>query len=182
MVELLLVNTKPEYGEQYWVDHMLDQLEGKLRYYKYHVITEAEYGGPYDKLRLFKEFKDPETKYIYLDLDMVVRSNIDSLVRSEFTLLDAWWRPEFHTPLNSSVMSWSGDYSRIHDNFVDDLDYHMLKYHKGIDEYIYKEVGYQTYPRVCDSYNWTMSNLFPITLYNQAKDVLREDILRTYRQ
>lgn len=178
MVELLLVNTKPGYGEQYWVDHMLEQVEGNLNYYRHHVITDSQYGGPYDKLRLFKEFKDPDVTYLYLDLDLVVRGNINSLVRQRFTLLNAWWRPEFHTPLNSSVMSWKGDRSDIHDKFEADFDYMMLKYNKGIDEYIYKEVDYLTYPRVCDSYHWTMSNLFPITLYNQAKDVLREDILR----
>ena len=45
--------------------------------------------------------------------------------------------------------------------------------HKGIDEFIYKEVEYETYGKVCDSYAWGGGNL-PITLYNHAKDKLWE--------
>ena len=51
----------------------------------------------------------------------------------------------------------------------------MVKYNKGIDEYIYKEVEYETYNKVCDSYNWPSdkeAGEYPITLYNQAKDII----------
>lgn len=69
-------------------------------------------------------------------------------------------------------MSWCGDYSYIHDKFAEDPDYYMVKYNKGMDEYIYKEIEYDLYGMVCDSYNWDYGSTgnFPVTLYNQAKD------------
>ena len=166
-MELILVNTPPKYGEQWWVDNIIS----KVNYDSLHIITNVVFGGVYDKLRIFNECKD-EKQYLYLDLDIDIKSNIDHLLRKEFTLLHAWWRPAYHTPLNSSIMSWCGDRSDIYHKFNSDPDYYMVKYHKGIDEFIYKEIEYKTYDKVCDSYSWPTDGEYPITLYNQAKDKL----------
>ena len=168
-MEIVLVNTAPSYGEKIWVDnivHMLKNVDAK--YDDLHVIDDALYGGVYDKLRIFDLFRTG--RYLYFDLDVVIGGDISHLWCDEFTLLHAWWRPEFHTPLNSSIMSWSGDCSYLHDNFVKELDYNLVKYYKGIDEYFYKECEYKTYGMVCDSYSWNGGKL-PITLYNHdSKD------------
>lgn len=172
-MEIVLVNTPPAYGDSKWVDnikYMLDNVGAK--YDRIHVIDDIVYGGVYDKLRLFDTFR--EGQYLYFDLDVIINGDISQLWRTNFTLLHAWWRPEFHTPLNSSIMSWSGDHSIIYDNFVRNLDYSMVKYYKGIDEYFYKECEYDTYGIVCDSYSWGGGKL-PITLYNHdAKDKIWE--------
>lgn len=175
-MEIILLNTKPAYGESVWVDnirHMLNTC-GEIwdeTYDKITVVDEPVYGGVYDKLRLFDLFRDGQ--YLYFDLDILIRGPFEHLCRSEFTLLHAWWRDAFHTPLNSSIMSWQGDHSHIHDKFAEDPDYYMVKYHKGIDEFIYKEIEYNTYGMVCDSYMWGGEN-FPITLYNHARNKLWE--------
>ena len=168
-MEVILVNTPPEYGNKLYISnitYMLEKVNSKFE--KIHVIDDVVYGGVYDKLRIFDKFRDGQ--YLYLDLDVVIKSNIDHLCRESFTLLDAWWRPMFHTPLNSSIMSWKGNYSHIHDKFAKDPDYYMIKYNKGIDEFIYKEIEYKTYGMVCNSFNWNNSDDYPVTLYNQAKD------------
>ena len=175
VMEIVLLNTLPEYGESKWVkniEHMLKNVN--QQYNKIHVIDDIVFGGVYDKLRIFDLFR--EGQYIYLDLDIVITEQIENLCRKDFTLLHAWWRPQYHTPLNSSIMSWSGDHSYIYDKFIEDPEYYMLKYNKGIDEFIWKEIPHQTYGLVCDSYNWKHEGAanFGITLYNQAKDKIWE--------
>ena len=169
-MEIVLVNTPPIYGQKLWVDNIAHMLERTgTKYDVIHVIDDIVFGGVYDKLRLFDYFKT--NQYLYLDLDLIITGNIEHLVRDEFTLLDAWWRPQYHTPLNSSIMSWSGDCSYIFEKFNEDPDYYMVKYNRGIDEFIWKEVEYNTYGMVCDSYNWDFGTTgqYPVTLYNQAR-------------
>lgn len=169
-MELILVNTPPKYGDSYWEKRIIDLVEPD----SYSIITESVFGGVYDKLRIFDEHRE-DKQYLYLDLDMVIRGDVRHLLRKEFTLLHAWWRPEYHTPLNSSIMSWYGDRSDIFDHFNSDPDYYMVKYHKGIDEFIYKEIQYNTYDKVCDCYDWPSDKEYPITLYSQNLDKMPND-------
>ena len=88
-------------------------------------------------------------------------------MKEKFTLLFAWWRKELHTPLNSSIISWKGDQSHIYDKFYEDEDYSRVKYYRGIDEYIYKEIDYETYDKVCWSWWWDKTfKDYPICLFN----------------
>ena len=169
-MELVLVNTPPKYGDKRWTDNVLHMLKGNLDLSKVHIINDIVFGGVYDKLRIFDICKTKNVQYLYLDLDILIKGNIRHLLRKNFTLLHAWWREPFHTPLNSSIMSWQGDYSHIYHKFMEDPDYYMVKYHKGIDEFIYREIKYDTYDKVCDSYNWPTDDEYPITLFNQAQD------------
>ena len=182
-MEIILVNNPPAYGQQVWVDnikHMLDRVGEE--YDAIHVMDDVVHGTVYDKLVLFDRFRTGQ--YLYLDLDVVITSTISHLCRTEFTLLNAWWRPCFWTPLNSSIMSWSGDHSYIYKKFDEDPDYYMVKYWKGIDEFFFKEIEYETYDKVCKSYAWmkeweqTTEGVavdVPVILYNHdAKDKLWE--------
>ena len=169
-MEIVLLNTPPVYGQQVWVDNIKHMLDNSGREYDtIHVVDDVVYGGVYDKLLLFDRFR--KGQYLYFDLDIVINGSIVDLYTNKFTLLTAWWREAFHTPLNSSIMSWCGDHSHIHDKFADDPDYYMIKYNKGIDEFIFKEIEYKTYGKVCDSFAWGGGNM-PITLYNHTKDKL----------
>ena len=171
-MEIVLLNTPPGYGQQIWVDNIKYMLDNNNKEYDtIHVMKDVVYGSVYDKLVLFDRFR--KGQYLYFDLDIIINGSIVDLCTTKFTLLKAWWREAFHTPLNSSIMSWYGDYSHIHDKFAEDPDYYMVKYHKGIDEFIYKEIEYETYGKVCDSYAWGGGKL-PITLYNHARDKLWE--------
>ena len=127
-------------------------------------------GSVYDKLFLFKNFKDNE-QYLYFDLDVVIKSDISHLIRNDFTLLNAWWRLPAHTPLNSSIMSWYGDHSYIYDKFYQDEDYYRVKYWRGIDEYIFKEIDYKIYDKVCWSWMFDKNELeYPVCIFNQSHE------------
>jgi hypothetical protein len=141
---------------------------GKLKYDEVHIIREGE-GVVFDKLQMFKECTD-NVNYLYFDLDIIIKDSITHLIKDTFTLINAWWRDSYHTPLNSSIMAWKGDYSSIYDKFHEDEDYSRVKYWKGIDEYIYKEISYNVYnEKVCWSYPWNRKELdYSVCLFNHA--------------
>ncbi len=169
MVTIILVCTGKRYDEWY-VDNILYMIceFGKLEYDKVHIIRDGE-GSYYDKLKMFKYFKKEEN-YLYFDLDIIIKDDITHLLRNSFTVLDAWWRPKFHTPINSSIMSWKGDCSYIYDNFYKDEDYSRVKYWRGIDEYLFKEVKHDLYQKVCWSWYWdkTIKN-YSVCLFNHEQ-------------
>ena len=174
-MELILVNTPPKYGGTWWTNNIIHTLEGNLDIDKVNIINDIVFGGVYDKLRIFEMCKDENTQYLYCDLDVLIKGNVRHLLRKEFTLLHAWWRKPAHTPLNSSIMSWSGDCSHIFHKFNDDLDYNMVKYYKGIDQFIYEKIEYNTYDKVCDTYKWNnKTDLYPITLYNDSLEEFKK--------
>ena len=54
-----------------------------------------------------------------------------------------------------------------YDKFYEDEDYSRVKYWRGIDVYIYKEIDYNTYDEVCWSYPWNRKELnYPVCLFN----------------
>ncbi len=167
MVVVVLVRTGKKYDEWYEnnIIYMIKKF-GERSDTKYHIIREGE-GSVYDKLKMFKECTD-DVNYLYFDLDIIIKKPIDHLIKDNFTLINAWWRAPLHTPLNSSIMSWKGDYSYIYDKFYEDEDYSRVKYWKGIDEYIYKEMDYNTYDdKVCWSYPWNRQELdYSVCLFN----------------
>ena len=173
MLDILLVNTGDKYPQIYTdnIIYMLDKTGSK--YDNVHIITEEQYDGVWNKLQLFRDFK--KGPYLYFDLDVCLTKNVEYLQRKQFTLLKAWWREKYHTPLNSSVMSWEGDYSFYYNIFNTNPDYYMMKY-KGIDQYIYElDMSYTTYEPVCTSYNWQgFNDNWGVTIFNQAYDKMRE--------
>ena len=157
MVVVVLVRTGKKYDEWY-ENNIIHMIQDNLNYDDICVIREGE-GSVYDKLKMFKVCTD-DVNYLYFDLDIIIREAVDYLIKDHFTLINAWWRAPLHTPLNSSIMSWKGDYSHIYDKFYEDEDYSRVKYWKGIDEYIYKEIEHNTYDyKVCWSYPYNRKEL-----------------------
>jgi hypothetical protein len=135
--------------------HMIDTYSG-LEYDSFEVMEEDLYGNWYNKLLMYDKFRDGEN--LYFDLDVVIHNKLPDLVRKNFTLLhDGWWREPAHTPLNSSIVSWTGDVSEIYDIFDRDEEYYLKKYNRGSDEFYYREfednpiLHYETYGKVCPS-------------------------------
>jgi len=190
MVTVVLVCTGNKYDEWY-VDNVLYMIckHGKLEYDRVHIIRDGE-GSVYDKLQMFKECAKDE-HYLYFDLDVVIKGPITRLVKDDFTLLHAWWRRPAHTPLNSSIMSWWGDNSHIYDEFYEDEDYNRVRYYRGIDEFIHKNIDHKLYDKVCWSFPFYTEEMFyPVCLFNHGfsnmihkapwtqKYILQEDFLQ----
>lgn len=71
--------------------------------------------GWWAKLQLFYHFQD-NGQYLYLDLDTVVVGDLFPLLSDKLSMPKNWAQSG-HGGGQSSVMSWSGDYSMISDNF-----------------------------------------------------------------
>ena len=109
--------------------HMIDTYSG-LKYDEFVVVSSDLYGNWYNKLQMYDIYRDGEN--LYFDLDVIIYDKLGTqIIRKDFTLLDdTWWREPAHTPLNSSVVSWTGDVS------------HIWKKFKSNDEYYLKTVSY----------------------------------------
>lgn len=174
---IVLVATGDYYGDPWWVENMEHMLlESGTDYDYLQVVRDEVYGGVFDKLTIFERFQDSSTEYLYLDLDMTIHDSLDHLYRKDLTVLHAWWREKLHTPLNSSVISWTGNYSWIHTVFAQDPEYFMLKYQKGIDQYLYEIQKPKKYGPVCNSMRYGgWNDLWPICLFNQRSDTMRSE-------
>jgi len=128
---------------------MIDKYSG-LFYNSFEVIENDIYGNWYNKLQMYDKFRDGQN--LYFDLDVIIYNKLPDLIRKEFTLLnDSWWREPAHTPLNSSIVSWTGDVSHIWKKFKSNEDLYLKQYNKGSDEFYYKEIDFRTYDKICPS-------------------------------
>ena len=103
---------------------------------------------------------------IFFDLDVIIYNKLPDLTRKNFTLLDdSWWREPAHTPLNSSIVSWTGDISYVWKKFKSNEEFYLKRYNKGSDEFYYHEIiHYDTFPNICPSIR--VNNF----LYEKPKD------------
>ena len=148
MLRVIAVRTGTKYSKRYEdnLKYMIDTYSG-LDYDEFAVIREDLYDedtGSFNKLQMFDKFKDGQN--IYFDLDMLIKGNCNHLLRKEFTVCHAHWRKAYHTPINSSIMSWEGDASYINKVFHEsDKQYMFTKYYRGEDQYIYENAKHNTY-------------------------------------
>jgi len=170
-------------GEKYtnWhvrnLKHMIDTYSG-LKYDSFEVIENDLYGNWYNKLQMYDMFRNSEN--LYFDLDMIIYDKVPNLIRKNFTLLDdTWWREANHTPLNSSIVSWTGDVSHIWKKFKSNESYFLERYNKGSDEFYYHEIKYETYDKVCytikgNEYNLKPDNNFSVCTLGQMHHIMEE--------
>ena len=155
--------------------HMIDTYSG-LSYNSFEVIENDLYGNWYNKLQMYDKFRDGEN--LYFDLDMIIYDKLSNLIRNNFTLLnDTWWREPAHTPLNSSIVSWTGDVSHIWNKFKLNEQHYLNTYNKGSDEFYFKEIEYNTYDNICPSikdYVYKKPENFSIVTLGQMHHVLEK--------
>lgn len=95
------------------------------------------------KLALFKKDRFKGVN-LFLDLDISIQNNIDSLVNhvdDSLKLIWSYWKEDEWElmKINSSVMLWrENNASHVWEYFNKDPEYYMLKYH-GIDRFIFHE-------------------------------------------
>lgn len=186
MITIICVKTGSKY-DQWYVDnlkHMVDQFSG-IEYNKFEVIENEEFGGVYDKLQIFNEFTTGQN--IYFDLDLVIKKDCTVFLKENLTVLHAWWRKYYEdkgklygkyylkNPINSSVISWSGDRSDIYKKFKENPDKYMLIYDRGMDEYLYENFTVDLYP---DEYYYSYQKIKKeteqnICLFNQNYEYMK---------
>ena len=146
---------------------MIDIYSG-LKYDEFVVIRNDEYEGVFNKLQMFDLYRDGQN--IYFDLDVIIKGDCNHFLRKELTVCHAWWRDAWHTPLNSSIISWCGDRSDVFDFFIKDPEYYMLKYNLGIDQLLYENINLQTYNEsdgYCSYQTVTSEENYSVYLFNQ---------------
>ena len=147
-MRIICVNTGDKFG-QWYVDnlkYMIDNYSG-LKYDSFEVIEEEKHKGVFNKLQMFDKFRDGEN--LYFDLDVCIYGKLPNLIRKNLTVLYAWWRDRYHTSLNSSIISWTGDQSHIYKKFIEDTNMWQEKYNKGIDQMLEEIHNPDRYDKVC---------------------------------
>ena len=104
------------------------------------------------KLTLFQTPTDEVN--IFFDLDVVIQQNINHFTNyvkcDKVCMVKAYWKSyelaEFDMNYNSSVMIWKGDCTYIWKEFIDNIDYYLLRYN-GIDGYLYYHHSPNVLPR-----------------------------------
>ena len=168
-MRIICVRTGDKFS-QWYEDNLKYQIDkySCLQYDEFVVIRDDEYGGVYNKLLMFDRYRDGQN--LYFDLDVLIKGDCRTFIRKELTFCHAWWRPEYHTRLNSSIISWQGDVSHIHDMFVEDTEYYMMKYNRGIDQLLYENINYKVYGNIndyCSYQTVTDEQDYNVYLFNQ---------------
>ena len=123
--------------------------------------------GVFNKLQMFEKFTIDYN--IYFDLDVIIRGDCNKFISQALSVINAWWRPAYHTPINSSIISWYGNKSYIYKDFMKQPDYYMVKYNKGMDQYLYENHEHITFPEggVCSYQTILDEREFSVYLFNQ---------------
>ena len=179
MLRVICVNTGEKYSQWYTdnLRHMVDKYSG-LEYDTFEVCTEEIYppmygsGSVYDKLQMFDLFRDGQN--IYFDLDVLIKGDCNKFLRKEFTVCHAWWRKAWHTPLNSSIISWQGDKSNMFKFWDDQWGEMMRKYQRGIDQYFYEIYRPNTFTEgFCSFQTITEEADYDVYLFNQTQEYMK---------
>jgi len=180
MMRVICVRTGTKYDKWYEdnLKHMVDNYSG-LEYDEFVCIKDDIYDdayGVFNKFQMFDKYKDGQN--IYFDLDVVIKGDCNHFLRDEFTVCHAHWREPFHTPLNSSIISWKGDASHVTETFHEEEDYCLLWYRRGIDQYIYENTTFNMYMKEDGFVSYSTvpyETDVPVYLFNQNYKELKRN-------
>ena len=112
MLNIICVCTGDKYHPIYIdnLKYMIDKFSA-LEYDTFNVVSEDRHEGVFNKLQIFERFTKDFN--IYFDLDVIIRNDCARFLSDTLSVINAWWRPAYHTPINSSIISWYGDKSFI---------------------------------------------------------------------
>ena len=171
---VICVRTGDKYDQWYEdnLKHMVDTYSG-IEHDEWFVIKDNVYDDNqvFNKLLMFDYFRDGQN--IYFDLDVIIKGDCTQFLEKNLHVCHAWWRPPYHTPLNSSIMSWQGDRSRIYEYFEKNSDALMMQYYKGMDQYLWEIHRPQTFTKgFCSFQTVTEEENYSVYLFNQRYQYL----------
>jgi hypothetical protein len=168
MLNIICVCTGDKYHPIYIdnLKYMIDKYSN-IEYDTFNVIDNDIHEGVFNKLQMFEKFTIDYN--IYFDLDVIIRGDCNKFISQALSVINAWWRPAYHTPINSSIISWYGNKSYIYKDFMKQPDYYMVKYNKGMDQYLYENHEHITFPEggVCSYQTILDERDFSVYLFNQ---------------
>lgn len=174
---VICVRTGDKYDQWYEdnLKYMVDTYSG-IEYDEWHCISDNLYedNQVFNKLQIFDRFRDGQN--IYFDLDVVIKGDCNHFLRKDLHVCHAWWRKPYHTPLNSSIISWQGDRSGIYKYFLTNPDAFMMKYYKGMDQYMYEIYRPETYKEgegFCSFQTIEDEQNYAVYLFNQRFEYLK---------
>ena len=176
LTRVILVRTGAKYDVWYEnrIKHMIDTYSN-IKYDSFHVIRDHVYNDEYktfNKLLMFKYFKD-DCQNIYFDLDTIIKGDCNRFLTEELHALKPSWNT---LPMNSSILSWRGDYSHIHDKIHEDLDWYYTRFWKGIDEYLWKYFKPKLFENGFVSFQTEQEEKdYPVYLFNQRHEHMKEE-------
>ena len=173
------------YGDRYdeWYEHQLKHMIDTysfIEYDEFEVIRDNVYDDEYktfNKLLMFDRYRDGQN--IYFDLDTIIKGDCNKYLTNDLHVCHAWWRKDGKmydwNPINSSIISWKGDLSKIHDKIKDNEDWFMVKYWRGIDEYLWEHFKPKMFPETYCSYQTITEeeSQYDVYLYNQRFQFLK---------
>ena len=167
---IICVNTGDKFSDWYTknLKYMIDVWSG-LGYDSFEIISEEKHNGVFNKLQMFDKFRDGTN--LYFDLYVCIYGKLPDLKRESLTVLYAWWRDRYHTSINSSIISWTGDQSHIYEKFMEDPEHYQKKYEKGIDQMLEELHEPEMFGKVCysikDLEHKDKDKNFNMVLFNQ---------------
>ena len=132
----------------WWEDNlkfMVDKYSG-LEYDEFVVVRDEVFEddyGTFDNLVMFDRYKEKDWVNIAFDLDSIIKGDCNKFLKDELHVCDGkQWQSEIsyrENSISSDIVSWSGDYSHIYQNVMDNLNHYYDEYRTGIDSYLFKE-------------------------------------------
>ena len=147
-IRILCTRTGDKF-DQWWEDnlkYMVDKYS-KVEYDEFVCVrddmSDDDY-GTFNNLIMFDRYRDDGWINLAFDLDIVIKGDCNKFLKEDFHVCDSkqWQTEEYYTnhlQISSDIVSWSGDVSHIYSQVLDDLDYYYVKYHNGIDKYLFDE-------------------------------------------
>ena len=182
-IRVICVRTGNKFDQWYEDNfkYMIDKHSG-LKYDEFVVIRDNVYEddyGCFNKLLMFDRYREEHYRNIYFDIDVIIKGDCNKFLTDKLHVCDSrsWQSDDYyknHLQISSDILSWSGDYSHIHSKVADNLDYYYVKYHNGIDKYLYDEHELKRHKTGYSSIQTqTNHNESSIVLFNQHYKTMR---------
>ena len=176
---------QPNYNFYCYTDRDHDILESE-GVYPISIINKPILKKWWNKLKMFDKDFPVQGKCLYFDLDTKINSDpflvLKQINWDKLTVVDCHWKKSniyhrlsnYDVNINSSVLAWDTEKSKIHDiwdHFIDSgyKDYFLRKY-VGIDRYlVHEDFKYNTFPEnYIQSFKHEPNKNAPVTTYDEV--------------
>lgn len=184
-IRILCTRTGDKF-DQWWEDnlkYMVDKYSN-VEYDEFVCVRDNMFDddyGTFNNLIMFDRYREDDWINLAFDLDVVIKGDCNKFLTEDFHVCDSkqWQTEEYynnHLQISSDIVSWSGDVSHIYSKVVDDLDYYYVKYHNGIDKYLFDEHNPKRYTEGYTSIQtMTDHGKYDVVIFNGHYETMRKN-------